>query len=102
DADGIFASLCQGLGHLTVIDRYAVFRNLRRDLLAELIVRCFDRACFTLPESASAPPEQHKDILGGLLSMAEIVLRGDRPELDRALFAQHVRLAAAAATVPFL
>ena len=33
DNDGRFVSLSQALTHLTVIDRYAVYRNLRRDFL---------------------------------------------------------------------
>jgi hypothetical protein len=102
DQDGRFTSLCQALTHLLVIDRYAVFRNLRRDLLAELIERCFDRACFALPEAASAPEEQQQEVVGALLALAEPVVRGDRPGLDRALFAEHVRKAAADSTVPFL
>jgi len=102
DQDGRFVSLCQALTSLLVIDRYAVFRNLRRDLLGDLIDRCFDRACFALPETASAPEDQQKGIVDALLALAEAVVRGDRPGLDRNLFAEHVRKAAKETTVPFL
>jgi hypothetical protein len=37
-----------------------------------------------------------------LLTLAEVTLRGQRQGLDRDLFAEHVRKAAAATTVPFL
>ncbi len=79
-----------------------MFRNLRRDLLDELIVRCFDRACFALPDAASAPEEQQRDVVSALLQLAEAVVRGDRPGLERDLFAEHVRKAAEQSTVPFL
>jgi hypothetical protein len=102
DQDGRFTSLCQALTSLLVIDRYAVFRSLRRDLLGVLVDRCFDRACFALPEAASAPEDQQKEVVDALLALAEAVVRGDRPGLDRNLFAAHVCKAAAETTVPFL
>ncbi len=102
DADAQFVSLGSALGHLVVIDRYAVYRNLRRTELADLILRCFDRACFALPDVASAPPEQHAGIISALQSLAELVLRGDRDDIDRNVFSSHVRTAAAQSTVPFL
>ena len=102
DADAQFVSLCQALSHLTVIDRFAVYRNLRRAELADLIARCFDRACFALPDVASAPEEQHAGIVSALQSLAELVLRGERDDLDRGVFANHVRTAADHSTVPFL
>jgi hypothetical protein len=102
DNDGRFVSLSQALAHLTVIDRFAVYRNLRRDVLADLMLRCFDRACFALPEVASAPEDQHKEIVSALLTLAEGVQRANRQDLDRALFVENVRKAAADSNVPFL
>jgi len=102
DTDERFASLCQALASLTIIDRYAVFRNLRRDVVDDLITRCFDRACFAIPGVASVPDNQQPEVVQALLSLAEIVLRGDRPGLDRDLFADYVRKASQDATVPFL
>jgi hypothetical protein len=102
DNDGRFVSLSQALTHLTVIDRYAVYRNLRRDFLQDLMLRCFDRACFALPEVASAPEDQHKAIVAALLALAEVVQRARQEQLDRAVFVEHVRKAAAETTVPFL
>ena len=102
DGDPQFVSLCTAIGHLTVIDRHAVYRNLRRTELAELIARCFDRACFALPDVASAPEEQHAEIVSALQSLAELVLRAGRDEFDRSIFANHVRTAAEQSTVPFL
>src|SRR5262249_36516404 len=42
------------------------------------------------------------EVTHGLLSLSEIMLRGDRADLDRNLFVQHVRQAANTTTVPFL
>ena len=102
DADSQFVSLCAALSHLTVIDRYAVYRNLRRAELTDLIARGFDRSCFALPDVASAPEEQHAAIISALKSLAELVLRGDRDDVDRAVFANHVRTSASLSTIPFL
>ena len=102
DADSRLASLSQALGRLCVLERYAVYRNLRRDVLADLIVRCFDRACFSIVEVIAAPEEQQPEVVAALLSLAEVVLQGERKGLERALFAEHVRKAAAETRVPFL
>lgn len=102
DTDERFASLSQALATLTVIDRYAVFRNLRRDVLDDLIRRCFDRACFAIPGVASVPEQQQQEVVGALQGLAEVVLRGDRAELDRTLFIDYVRKASQDSTVPFL
>jgi len=107
DEDSHFVSLCEALGHLSIIDRYAVYRNLRRSELADLMVRCFDRACFALPDTASAPDDQQAGIVAGLQSLAEALLRyeqGIQPGwcLDRDVFIEHVSIAARESTVPFL
>lgn len=102
DVDGQFVSLGTALSHLTVIDRYAIYRNLRRQELGDLITRCFDRACFALPDAASAPPEQQSEIVSTLQALAEVVLKGDRDDIDRNIFANHVRTAADQSTVPYL
>ncbi|HEY7158653.1 MAG TPA: DUF5682 family protein [Gemmataceae bacterium] len=102
DNDTRFVSLTQALASLTVIERYAVYRNLRRDLLDDLIVRCFDRACFSILDVLAVPAEQQPEVVSALLTLAEVTLRGQRQGLDRDLFAEHVRKAAAATTVPFL
>jgi hypothetical protein len=102
DADPRFASLAEAVGHLMVLDRYAVYRNINRTELNDLLVRGFDRACFALPDVACAPPEQHDEIISGLKSLAELLLRGGRDDLDRAVFTSHVQTAANDSTVPFL
>ncbi len=102
DADPQFVSLGTALGHLTVIDRYAVYRNLRRAELGELITRCFDRACFALPDVASAPQEQQAEIVSTLQALSEVVLKGDREDIDRNVFTTHLRMAADLSTVPYL
>lgn len=103
DEDSRFVSLCEALSHLTVIDRYAEYRGLSRTRLDELIVRCYDRACFALPDVANVPEDQQPDVVAGLKSLAEVLLRDEAARgLDRALFGQHVRAAAASTNVAFL
>jgi hypothetical protein len=102
DADSRFVSLSQALGRLCVLERYAVYRNLRRDLLGDLIVRCFDRACFSILDVIAAPEEEQPAVVTALLALAEVVLQGERKGLQRTLFAEHVRKAAGETTVPFL
>jgi hypothetical protein len=106
DEDTQFVSLSEGLRHLTIIERYAVYRNLRRVELADLIERCFDRACFAMPDSACAPDNQQAGVVQSLQSLAEILLRYEQGEaglaLDRDVFVEHVRTSAELSTVPFL
>lgn len=103
DEDARFVSLCEALTHLTVIDRYAEYRGLSRTRLDDLIVRCYDRACFSVADVANVPEDQQAEVVDRLKSLAEVLLRDETSRgLDRALFAQHVRLAAKQTTVPFL
>jgi hypothetical protein len=100
DHDERFASLADGLTSLTLLERYAAFRGLDRQRLADLVARCFDRACFAVPEVASAPPEQWDEVVAGLLALAEPLVQ--REDLDSDLFAAHVQQAAVVSTVPFI
>jgi hypothetical protein len=102
DTDPQLVSLAQALASLTVLERYAVYRNLRQEGLADLIVRCFDRACFAIPDVASAPEDQQGPIVQALLAVAELVQRAEREGIEKGHFAEHLRLAAGASTVPFL
>jgi hypothetical protein len=102
DNDSRFVSLTEALSNLVVIERHAIYRNLRRGLVDDLIERCFDRACFSILDIIAVPEEQQPEVVAALMSVAEIVLRGDRATLDRNLFVQHVRQAASATQVAFL
>ena len=102
DTDRRFGSLAQALTQLLMLDRLAGHRKLRRDVLADLITRCFGRACFVVPEVASVPEEEQAGVISGLQSVAEVLL-GEKGEiLDRALFAQGVHAAFATSTSPYL
>jgi hypothetical protein len=83
-----------------LLERYAAYRSMDRERLEELLARCFDRACFALPETASAPPEEWENVINGLLALAEPVVQ--RADLDADLFAAHVQRAAAVSTMPLL
>lgn len=102
DSDARFVSLSQALHWLLVIDRFAEFRGQRRELLADLLVRCYDRACFAIPDVANVPEEQQAEVVAALLTVAERVLRDSTGQFDRALFAQHCQNAAGLSNVPFL
>ena len=102
DADSRFVSLSQALGRLCVLERYAVFRNLRREVLADLIVRCFDRACFSILDAIAAPPEEQPEVVRRLAGPGGNGVAGRAQGLERALFVEHVRKAASETPVPFL
>jgi hypothetical protein len=103
DEDSRFASLCDALTHLTVIDRYAEYRGLVRDQLADLIVRAYDRSCFALPSAANVPEQEQNEVVEALRSLAEVVIRDEKVRgLDRNLFQQSVRSAASQTNVAFL
>lgn len=102
DSDSRFVSLAQALINLVVIERYAIYRNVRTGIIDELITRCFDRACFSILDIIAVPEEQQQHVMSALMSVAEIVQRGDRKDLDRDHFIEHVKHAADATEVPFL
>ncbi|MCA9109649.1 MAG: hypothetical protein KDA52_06860 [Planctomycetaceae bacterium] len=102
DSDSRFLSLCEALGALTIIDRHAVYRELRRDQLADLIIRCFNRTCFSIVDIIAVPEDQQASVIDGLLHLAEIVLRGKTEGIDRQLFSEHVSNAAAETEIPYL
>jgi hypothetical protein len=100
DHDARFHSLADALTSLLLLERYAAYRNLGKQRLDDLLKRCFDRACFTVPEVASVPPEDWDHVIQGLLALAEPVVQ--RPDLDADLFAAHVEHAAKISTMPLL
>jgi hypothetical protein len=100
DHDDRFGSLADALVSLMLLERYAAFRSLGKQKLADLISRCFDRACFAVPEVASVPPEEWDNVIYGLLALAEPVVQ--RQDLDADLFAANVEKAARVSTMPFL
>jgi hypothetical protein len=100
DHDERFHSLADALTSLMLLERYAAYRGLDKQKLAFLISRCFDRACFAIPEVASVPPEEWDNVIEGLMSLAEPVVQ--RADLDANLFATHVETAARVSTMPFL
>lgn len=102
DNDTHFASLATALANLIMFEQYGLYRGMRKDIVAELIERCFDRACFSIVDTIAVPEEQQKDVVTGLLTLAEIVQRGDRADLDRNLFVQHLSKAATTSDVPFM
>ncbi len=100
DNDERFRSLADALTALMLLERYAAFRGLGKPQLADLINRCFDRACFAVPEVASVPQDQWEEVIAGLMALAEPVMQ--REDLDADLFAAHVSKAARVSTMPFL
>jgi hypothetical protein len=91
DDDTRLASLGKALTHLVVLERQAARRRLRKDLLDDLIERCFGRACFTMPHAANVPPEEFEEVIAGVKSLAEVLLGEKGAELDRDLFVENAR-----------
>ncbi len=102
DTDSRFVSLTQALNNLLLLDRYLVYRSLRRGNMDELIVRCFDRACFSIADVIAVPEPEQEGIVSALIALAEATQQGDKHSLDRDLFAEHVKQAAHNTMVPFL
>jgi len=100
DHDDRFHSLADALTSLMLLERYAAYRGLGKDRLTDLISRCFDRACFAIPEVACVPPEEWDNVIAGLMALAEPVVQ--RQDLDANLFVAHVERAAKISTMPFL
>lgn len=101
DTDPSFVSQATALAALGRLDQYAAFRGLTRTRLEELLVRCYDRACFALPNAIAVPQEEQNGVVSALISVADVVQR-DSGRYDRALFADAARGAADATPVPFL
>jgi hypothetical protein len=91
DSDARLGSLGQALVHLVVLERQAARRRLRKDLIDELIERCFGRACFAMPSAANVPPEEYEEVVTGVKSLAEVLLGEKGAELDRDLFVMNAR-----------
>lgn len=102
DTDPSFVSLAAALHHLGLLDRYAVFRGLRRDVLEDMLTRCYDRACFALPDADAVPDEEQPGVVEALVTVADVLQRSDPGRFDRALFAEAARRAAAETPVAFL
>jgi hypothetical protein len=101
DTDPSFVSQAAALTCLGRLEQYAAFRGLRRDRLEDLLVRCYDRACFALPDASAVPEEEQNGVVGALISVADVVQR-DSGRYDRDLFAEAARTAADSTPVPFL
>jgi hypothetical protein len=106
DDDKQFGSLCEALVHLLVLDRLAGQRRFTREVIAELVRRCFAHACFAIPNVASVPAEDQDSTIEHLKSLAEAVQGspGGAADgaLDKDLFVENVTTAAVATTVPFM
>jgi hypothetical protein len=100
--DPRFVSLAEALQHLSLLGRKLEYQQQRRDAIAALVEQCYDRACFSLPEAASAPEAEHAAVVDGLRVVAEALLADSAGLLEREVLVQHVRSAAEASTVPFL
>jgi hypothetical protein len=101
DTDRRLPSLGHAFVDLDVLRQHAAFRGLRRDVLDDLWVRCFRRACFTVPESADVPDEDRPELIAALSALAESLL-AKADVLDRALFTASVHSAAAATSSQML
>jgi hypothetical protein len=102
DADPSFVSLASALHSLSLLDRYAALRGQRRDVLEDLLVRAYDRACFALPDACSVPDEEHPGVVDALVTVADLIQRAGPGRFDRDLFGSAARRAADESPAPFL
>ncbi len=85
-----------------MLARYVDFRGTSPEAIENLLVRCYDRACFALPSSAAVPEEEQKAVVNGLVTVADILQRDKSGKYDGALFVGAAQRAAAETPVPFL
>jgi hypothetical protein len=102
ETDTRFVSLSRAIVNLCVIEKNAIYKNLGRGLVNNLIERAYDKACFSIIDVVSVPEDQQAQVLSGLLSLADLILRADRSYLDKNLLVENLRSAAEVTTVPFL
>ncbi len=100
DHDERFGSLVDAFTALSILERYAVYRELPSGTLEALLSRCYGRACFSVADAAAVPEEEQASVIEGLKTLAEAVLR--REELDADLFAVQARAAADASPSAYL
>ena len=100
DHDERFRSLVDAFVALGILERYAVYRDLRRDAVEGLLSRCYARACFSVADAAAVPEEEVESVVDGLKILADAVLRRD--DLDVDLFAVQAKTAAEASPSPYL
>lgn len=101
DEDGRFISLSEAVAQLSVLDRYSLHHELRRDRVAEMASRAFSRACFAMLDITSAPDDDHPKIVQGLMILAEVVLKTDDAQ-QRQLFEQYVLATLGETSLPLL
>ena len=101
DEDSRFVSLCRAVAQLSVLDRYAIHHEMRRERIGSMFERAFARSCFSMIDIASAPDDQHSEVVGGLTTLADVVLKGN-DESQKTMFSQFVAATLADTTVPFL
>ena len=99
--DHRFASLCEAVTHLSVLDRHALHAEMKREQIAAMLARTFERACFAMPDIATAPDDQHLEIISGLTTLADRVLKGQDAAQSQ-LFAHYLAATCSATQVPML
>ncbi|HVH43870.1 MAG TPA: DUF5682 family protein [Labilithrix sp.] len=102
DTDARLAPLARALTDLVIVEADTKRKNLSVDVIAELVERCFGRACFSMPYAANAPSEEHQDVVSAIKSLGELLM-GERGEaFDKNLFVENVRTAFHDSQIPFL
>jgi hypothetical protein len=100
EQDDRFGSLADAFTSLLTLERHAAVRGLEPERLADLLVRCFGRACLSIPDAANVVADEWEGVVQGLSALAEPVVQ--RRDLDGEVFATHVERGAAVSNVPYL
>jgi Family of unknown function (DUF5682) len=102
DTDARLAQLARALTDLVLLEAHTRRKGLTTNAIAELVERCFGRACFAIPHAANAPPEEHAEVVAAVKSLSE-VLMGERGEsFDKNLFVENAKTARSDSQAPYL
>lgn len=102
EEDTRFLSLAESVNQLQILDRHAIHHEMRREKIQAMFRRGFLRSCFAMPDIVSAPDEQHGQIIQALLGLADVVLKSDKNDSNRTVFADAVKAAYQETQIPFL
>jgi hypothetical protein len=102
DEDARLGPLSRALTDLIILEGHAARRELSLATVAELVERCFGRACFAMPYAANAPPDEHAEVVAAVRSLSEVLLGERGASFDRDVFVENAKGAFRDANAPFL
>ena len=102
EEDARFLSLSESVTQLQILDRHAVHQEMRREKIQTMFQRAFMRACFAMPDIVTAPDDHHDAIVQALIGLADVVLKSEKTDPMRTVFADSVRETYLQTQIPFM